>query len=234
MNEKVLGILPARGGSKGIPGKNLRNLLGKPLLGWSAEALVGVDRIEKKICCTDDQEIADAARDFGLEIPWIRPESLAQDDTLVIDVISHALDRFLSDEKSSYSHVVLVQATSPTVTSEDIDAALELAVETNADTVITGFDAGEKHPARMFHIDANGSVSWFSQEPQRMVRRQDLKPVFIRTGLVYVMKTETIQSYGSIYGPDTKAIVVPEPKAVNIDVEEDFALAENYLRQVFK
>ena len=67
-----------------------------------------------------------------------------------------------------------------------------------------------------------------------MVRRQDLKPVFIRTGLVYVMKTETIQSYGSIYGPDTKAIVVPEPKAVNIDVEEDFALAENYLRQVFK
>ena len=69
MSEKVLGILPARGGSKGIPGKNLRNLLGKPLIGWGAEALVGVDRIEKKICCTDDQAIADAARNFGLEIP---------------------------------------------------------------------------------------------------------------------------------------------------------------------
>lgn len=234
MIKKVLGILPARGGSKGIPGKNLRNLLGKPLIGWSAEALVGVDRIEKKICCTDDQVIADVARNFGLEIPWLRPKSLAQDDTLVVDVISHALDRLLSDENSSYSHVVLIQATSPTVTSEDIEAALELAVDTNADTVITGFDAGEKHPARMFHIETGNSVSWFSQEPQRMIRRQDLKPVFIRTGLVYVMKTETIKKYDSIYGPNTKSIIVPEQKAVNIDIEDDFALAENYLKQVLR
>ena len=96
MNEKVLGILPARGGSKGIPGKNLRNLLGKPLIGWSAEALVGVKCIEKKICCTDDESIAEVARQFGLEVPWIRPSSLAQDDTLVIDVISHAIDRLSS------------------------------------------------------------------------------------------------------------------------------------------
>jgi CMP-N-acetylneuraminic acid synthetase len=231
MSEKVLGILPARGGSKGIPGKNLRNLLGKPLIGWSAEALVGVDRIEKKICCTDDQAIADAARNFGLEIPWIRPESLAKDDTLVIDVISHAIDRLASDGKTPYTHVVLVQATSPTVTRVDIENALNLALETNADTVITGFDAGEKHPARMFHIDEDDSVSWFSQEPQRMIRRQDLKPLFIRTGLVYVMKTETIENFGSIYGPNIKSIVVPEQKAVNIDVEDDFSLAENYLKQ---
>ena len=231
MSEKVLGILPARGGSKGIPGKNLRNLLGKPLIGWSAEALVGVDRIEKKICCTDDQAIADAARNFGLEVPWIRPSSLAQDDTLVIDVISHAIDRLASDGKTPYTHVVLVQATSPTVSRMDIKNALNLALETNADTVITGFDAGEKHPARMFHIDEEDSVSWFSQEPQRMIRRQDLKPLFIRTGLVYVMKTETIEKFGSIYGPNIKSIIVPEQKAVNIDVEDDFSLAENYLKQ---
>lgn len=232
MNEKVLGILPARSGSKGIPGKNLRNLLGKPLIGWSAEALVGVKCIEKKICCTDDESIAEVARQFGLEVPWIRPSSLAQDDTLVIDVISHAIDRLASDGKTPYTHVVLVQATSPTVTRVDIENALNLALETNADTVITGFDAGEKHPARMFHIEDDGSVSWFSQEPQRMIRRQDLKPIFIRTGLVYVMKTETIEKYGSIYGPNTKAIVVPEQKAVNIDIEDDFSLAENYLKQI--
>ena len=94
-----------------------------------------------------------------------------------------------------------------------------------------GFDAGEKHPARMFHIDEEDSVSWFSQEPQRMIRRQDLKPLFIRTGLVYVMKTETIEKFGSIYGPNIKSIIVPEQKAVNIDVEDDFSLAENYLKQ---
>ena len=131
MSEKVLGILPARGGSKGIPGKNLRNLLGKPLIGWSAEALVGVDRIEKKICCTDDQAIADAARNFGLEVPWIRPSSLAQDDTLVIDVISHAIDRLASDGKPPYTHVVLVQATSPTVTRVDIENAHQLGSHIN-------------------------------------------------------------------------------------------------------
>ena len=209
MNEKVLGILPARGGSKGIPGKNLRNLLGKPLIGWSAEALFSVECIDKKICCTDDESIAEVARQFGLEVPWIRPSSLAQDDTLVIDVISHAIDRLASDGKTPYTHVVLVQATSPTVTRVDIENALNLALETNADTVITGFDAGEKHPARMFHIDEEDSVSWFSQEPQRMIRRQDLKPLFIRTGLVYVMKTETIEKFGSIYGPNIKSIIVP-------------------------
>lgn len=231
MNEKVLGILPARGGSKGIPGKNLRNLLGKPLIGWSAEALFSVECIDKKICCTDDESIAEVARQFGLEVPWIRPSSLAQDDTLVIDVISHAIDRLGSDDKTPYTHVVLVQATSPTVTRVDIENALNLALETNADTVITGFDAGEKHPARMFHIDEEDSVSWFSQEPQRMIRRQDLKPLFIRTGLVYVMKTETIENFGSIYGSNIKSIIVPEQKAVNIDVEDDFSLAENYLKQ---
>ena len=137
-----------------------------------------------------------------------------------------------SDGKTPYTHVVLVQATSPTVNRKDIENALNLALETNADTVITGFDAGEKHPARMFHIEDDGSVSWFSQEPQRMVRRQDLKPVFIRTGLVYVMKTETIESMVVSMNSNTKAIVVPEQKAVNIDIEDDFSLAENYLKQI--
>jgi CMP-N,N'-diacetyllegionaminic acid synthase len=161
----------------------------------------------------------------------MRPKSLAQDDTLVIDVISHVLERYTSDHNKNFTHVALVQATSPTVTPEDISSAIDLALKTNADTVITGFNAGEKHPARMFNLNEENSVFWYSEESQRMVRRQELEPIYIRTGLVYVMKTETIKKYKSIYGPNTKAIIVPEEKAINIDVESDFVLAKNYLKK---
>jgi CMP-N-acetylneuraminic acid synthetase len=226
----VLGLLPARGCSKGIPGKNMRPLCGKPLMAWASTALANAEGIARKICCTDDTAIAEAARKCGLETPWLRPRELAQDETLVVDVIAYALKRLQAETDNSFTHVVLVQATSPSVTSEDIDKALNLAIETNADTVITGFDAGEKHPARMFRMDAANSVEWIVKEPARMVRRQDLETVFIRTGLVYVMKSETILINNSIYGPVVKAIVVPEEKAINIDVENDFLLAENYLR----
>ena len=231
MESKVLGLLPARGGSKGIIKKNLRKVAGKPLVAWASSILSNSQGIDRKICCTDDSEIAKVAREYGLETPWIRPSELSQDSTLVVDVLVHAVEKLSVDTKFPFTHVVLVQATSPTVTSADIEGAIKMAIETNADTVITGFDAGEKHPARMFKFNNSNTVEWLFEVPARMVRRQDLKQVFIRTGLVYVVKVETLFKYNSLYGPNIQSIIVPEEKAINIDEEKDILLAENYFKE---
>jgi CMP-N,N'-diacetyllegionaminic acid synthase len=222
----VLGILPARGGSKGIPGKNLRPLLGMPLIAWSATALAQAVEVEARICSTDDRRIAEVAETYGLEVPWLRPPELALDDTLVVDVIEHALRSMLAETGISYTHVALIQATSPTVTATDIDAAIRLALETDADTVITGFHAGQRHPATMYTMAEDGSVHWLLDQHQRMARRQDLPPIFVRTGLVYVMKADVVLNRHSIYGDRIMSLIVPEERAITIDEESDFKLAE--------
>lgn len=223
---RVLGILPARGGSKGIPGKNLKPLLGKPLIAWAATALANAVEVERKICSTDDSGIAEVAQSFGLEAPWLRPAELALDDTLVVDVVAHALHAMLAASGTTYTHVALIQATSPTVTSQDIDGAIRLALEKDADTVITGFHAGQRHPATMYTMAEDGSVQWLLEQRQRMARRQDLPPVFVRTGLVYVIKVDVVLDRHSIYGDRVVSLIVPEERAVTIDEESDFRLAE--------
>jgi CMP-N,N'-diacetyllegionaminic acid synthase len=223
---RVLGILPARGGSKGIPGKNLKPLLGKPLIAWAATALAHSVEVDQKICSTDDSHIAQIAKDYGLSVPWLRPPDLALDNTLVVDVIEHALRSMLAEPGISYTHVALIQATSPTVTATDIDAAIRLAIKTDADTVITGFHAGQRHPATMYTMAEDGSVHWLLEQRQRMARRQDLPQIFVRTGLVYVMKANVILDRHSIYGDRIMSIIIPEERAITIDEESDFRLAE--------
>jgi CMP-N,N'-diacetyllegionaminic acid synthase len=223
---RVLGILPARGGSKGIPGKNLKPLSGKPLIAWAATALSNAAEVEQKICSTDDSHIAQVAQAYGLRVPWLRPPELALDDTLVVDVIEHALRSILAEQGICYSHIALIQATSPTVTATDIDAAIRLAIETDADTVITGFHAGQRHPATMYTMEEDGSVQWLLEQRQRMARRQDLPPIFVRTGLVYVIKAEIILERHSIYGDRIMSLIIPEERAITIDEESDFRLAE--------
>ena len=223
---RILGILPARGCSKGIPGKNLKPLLGKPLIAWAATALAHSVEVEKKICSTDDSHIAQIAKAYGLQVPWLRPPKLALDDSLVVDVIEHALRSMSAELDISYTHVALIQATSPTVTATDIDAAIRLAIETDADTVITGFHAGQRHPATMYTMAEDGSVHWLLEQRQRMARRQDLPPIFVRTGLVYVMKADVILDRHSIYGDRIMSLIIPEERAITIDEESDFRLAE--------
>lgn len=231
VEKKVLGLLPARGGSKGIPEKNVRPLHGRPLIAWAAEALCSSSSVHRAICSTDDMEIAKAAAASGLEVPWMRPAEFSQDSSLVVDVILHALEALAREGDINYDYVALVQATSPTVTTADIDAAVSMAIAKQADTVVTGFHVGQRHPATMFSLSAENQVSWLLNEEQRMSRRQDLPDYFIRTGLVYVVSTETLMQQRSIYGERIFCLVVPEERALTIDEERDFQMAEFLLRR---
>jgi len=220
MNHNILGLLPARGGSKGIKGQNLRHLAGRPLLAWAGEALLNAKTLNRRICSTDSTMIAKCAQELGLEVPFIRPDELAEDCSGITDVIIHALD-FFSSQNIKFSHVALVQATSPTVMAKDIDQAVEIALRDDADTVFTGYRASSSHPGLMYSINPSGDVSWLLKEGLHEKRRQEFQQVFIRTGLVYVVKVEVIKKSNSIYGSKLRSIEIPENRALTIDEKHD-------------
>lgn len=227
---KVLGVIPARGGSKGIPRKNIAPLLGKPLLAYTAEAALSSARLSRVVLSTDDEEIAAVGRTWGVDVPFMRPVSLALDDTPTIPVIQDVV-RNLADMGERYDAVFILQPTNPLRRSEDIDGAIDLLERTDADSVIAFVDVGEKHPARMKFIDEHLRVSDppFAEQFEGQ-RRQDLPKMYLREGSVYVTRMKVLMEQNSIRGKDCRAWIIPPERACNIDTELDLFLAEQLLR----
>lgn len=227
---RVLGIVTARGGSKGIPRKNIAPILGKPLLAYTAEAALGARRLTRTILSTDDWEIAEVGAVWGLEVPFMRPAELAGDRTPTIPVLQHAV-RYLAEAGEVYDAVLTLQPTNPLRRPADIDGAIDLLEASGADSVISFVDTGEKHPARMKFIKADGRVvdPPFSElfEGQR---RQDLPKLFLREGSIYLTRTSVIMEQNSLKGRDCRAWIMPEDRACNIDNSFDLFLVEQILR----
>lgn len=225
---RVLGILPARSGSKGIKNKNLRLLLGKPLLSWPARALADARGIDIKICSTDSQDIAKVAIQSGLEVPFLRPADLATDDSGVIDAIQHAL-RWFEERGDVFSHVVLVQATSPTVNSADIENGLKIIREDHADSVVTAVEVPPHfHPAVLFEGSIDARVSWLMGNAETSRRRQDWSRYLARVGLLYIFSVNDILERGVLWGDKICYLEVNQYRAINIDLEEDLTRAEQF------
>ncbi len=223
---RVLGIVTARGGSKGIPGKNIAPLGGRPLLAWTAEA-AKASTLASVVLSTDDPAIAAVGRDCGLDVPFLRPAHLAQDDTPTLPVLLDVLDRLGGD----WDAVFILQPTNPLRTTADIDGAIALLRQTGADSVIGYTDVGERHPARMKTLDAEGRVHNppFAEAFEGQ-RRQDLPTLHLRDGSVYVTRTLVLRS-GRIAGDDCRAWIVPRERACNIDEPFDLWYAEALLRR---
>jgi CMP-N-acetylneuraminic acid synthetase len=227
---KVLGIVTARGGSKGIPRKNIALLLGKPLLAYTAEAAQGASKLTRVVLSTDDDEIANVGRGLGLDIPFMRPADLARDDTPTIPVLQDTVRRLeLQDEK--YEAIFTLQPTNPLRRSSDIDGAIDLLEHTGADSVISFVDVGEKHPSRMKYIDAVGRVidPPFGEQFEGQ-RRQELAKLYLREGSVYLTRRDILMEQNSLKGRDCRAWLIPEDRACNIDTPFDLFIAEQILR----
>lgn len=222
---KVLGVIPARGGSKGVPRKNLRMLCGKPLLAWTAEVALASLCLEKVILSTDDEEIAELGRQLGLEVPFLRPAELATDEAPTLHVLQHAIAHYkaLGD---TFDAVFTLQPTNPLRTVEDIQGATELLEATGADSVISFADAGDKHPARMKQIGEDLRVidPPFAEAVEGMPRQQ-LPKYYLREGSVYLTREDVIVQQNSLKGRDCRAWIIPPERAVNLDTELDFLLA---------
>lgn len=227
---KVLGLVPARGGSVGVPRKNIRPVLGKPLLFYTAECAMKSRALSRVVLSTDDEEIADVGRSCGLEVPFLRPDALARNDTPSIDVAQHAL-RFFEDLGVEFDALCLLQPTSPLRAPEDIDGAVALLARTGADSVISFVEVGERHPARMKAIAEDLRVvdPPFAEKVEGQ-RRQELPKLYLREGSIYLTRTQVLLEKGSFKGDDCRAWIVPEERACNVDTPFDLFLAEQMLR----
>jgi CMP-N-acetylneuraminic acid synthetase len=227
---RVLGIVTARGGSKGIPRKNICLLAGKPLLQYTADAALAAQRITRVVLSTDNSEIAEVGRKCGLEVPFLRPPELALDDTSTIPVLQDVVRR-LEAAGDRYDAVLTLQPTNPLRRPSDIDGAIELLERSGADSVISFVDAGERHPARMKFIDAEGRVTDppFAEQFEGQ-RRQELPKLFLREGSIYLTRRDVLMNQNSMKGRDCRAWIIPEDRACNIDTPFDLFLAEQLVK----
>jgi CMP-N,N'-diacetyllegionaminic acid synthase len=220
---RVLGVVPARGGSKAIPGKNIADLAGRPLLAWTADAAAG-SVLARCVLSTDDPDIAEVGRTAGLDVPFARPAELATDAASSIDVVLHALDAVEADGDAPYDAVMLLQPTTPFRTRADIDAAVALLEASGADSVISVVDVGGHHPARMKRIEDGRLIDPPYAEAVENQPRQELEPLFIRNGAIYLTRTSVLRTR-SFRGRDARALVMDAERSINIDVPLDLLLA---------
>jgi len=228
--KKILGVVPARGGSKGIPGKNIKLLGGVPLMQHIIRTAEQSKYIDRLILSTEDDEIAAAGEEIGIEVPFRRPAELATDNATGISVIRHALEHFDS-QGEMFDGVISLQATNPLMKTETIDRAIDLWLETGCDSVTAIALLTKGHPYITKRLGDNGRIEDFCEIPvnARMHRRQARETVYYLTGALYLRSRELIEAENmdSHYlGPDSRAIIVSELDSVDIDTHFDFELAE--------
>ena len=224
----MLGLVPARGGSKGVPGKNTRLLAGRPLLEYTARAARDSGVLHRVVLSTDSEEIAECGRRVGLEVPFMRPATLAQDDTPMLPVIEHAMEE-LRRGGWEPSTVVLLQPTAPLRTPAHIRAAVEQLHRTGADSVVSVV-AVPQHlsPDYVMRLE-DGRLLPFLPDGARVTRRQDARPAYVRDGTVYAFRTMTLRRFGSIYGEDCRPLLLDAGESLSIDSAADWAAAERAL-----
>jgi CMP-N,N'-diacetyllegionaminic acid synthase len=225
---RVLGLVPARGGSKGIPDKNIRPLAGRTLLDYAARASTESGVIDRTVLSTDSDRIAEEGRRVGLEVPFMRPANLAGDDTPMLPVIEHALD-FVAQHGWEPDIVVLLQPTSPLRTGAHIQTAIRDLRDSGADSVVTVVEL-PRHlsPDYVMRVE-DGRLVPFLPDGMRVTRRQDARLAFVRDGTVYAFWTRTLQKKGSIYGDVCRPLVIPVEESITIDSPDDWREAERRL-----
>jgi len=227
---RVLGLIPARGGSKALPRKNIRLLRGKPLLQYTAEAALASRIISRSILTTDDEEIAEVGRACGLEVPFLRPAGLGRDDTPTLPVIQHALN-WLEEQGDLFDVICLLEPTSPIRQPGLIDSCLDLLRASGADSVVTVVPIpAEYNPHWVYFRSPDGKLLLATGEPDPIPRRQDLPPAYRRNGSVYVSRRDVIMKQDSIYGMHSVGCVVDGEESVNIDDNADWQRAEEMLK----
>lgn len=220
----TLALIPARGGSKGIPRKNVREIAGKPLIAWTIEAALAAEGIARVVVSTDDKEIAAVARAWGADVPFLRPQELATDEAPGIAPVLHAVEQL-----PGHDEVLLLQPTSPLRGTAEIQALLTMAGAGTSPSVVSVTKARD-HPAWMFQMAADGRLeSWGGSE--EVSRRQDLSALYSLNGAMYWVRTAWLRRERKLIGTDTLGFVMDEEHSVDIDTMLDWRLAEILLKE---
>lgn len=232
MKKKVLGIIPARGGSKGIPNKNLIKIGDYSLLERALFTAMGSNVLSKIIVSSDSKKIIDKANSYGNFAPFTRPSLLATDNAKSLPVIQHALKWSEKTEKRVYDLVALIEPPCVFRLNTHIDDAVEIAIEKNASSVMSLVEVGDYHPIRMKKIDEKGSIIPYNIKEPEGLRRQDQEPVYIRNGAVYIFSRDTIFS-NKLWGERPQPFIMDNDLyKINIDEPLDLLVARAFYKQM--
>jgi len=228
---KILGITLARGGSKSVLRKNIRPILGIPLIGYTIAEALRSRFITRYIVSTDDEEIRQVALKYGAEAPFLRPAEYSTDTASSVGALQHAVNWVEQEDGARYDFVIEMMCTNPMKTVDDIDSCIDKLILTGADSVIAVHKLEDHHPIRIKKIVDDRIVDFCLQETAES-RRQDLKPdAYVRSGSIYALRRDHLMVDGRRYGSnDSRPYILPEERAVNVDTEIDFLIAEHLLR----
>lgn len=225
---KIIAIIPARGGSKGVPGKNIKLLGGKPLLAYTAERALSSMLFSRVILSTDNQDIANVGKSLGLEVPFLRSSELAMDSSPTLPVIQHVLDYYKSIGEE-FDAICLLEVTSPFRAITLIDSAIKKFISSETDALITVLPIPDTYnPHWAFEADHNGLLKIATGEEKIIPRRQELPKTYFRDGSIYLTKVSTIMS-GSLFGKRLAFLENDLANYINIDTYEDWIAAEKWL-----
>ncbi|BCA94937.1 acylneuraminate cytidylyltransferase [Legionella antarctica] len=228
--KKVLAIIPARGGSKGLPGKNIRPLNGMPLVAWPIQTALNSKYIDRVIVTTDDPEIAKIAQEYGAEVPFIRPAEFAKDTSPSSEAIIHAI-QFCTETDGTYDYTVLLEPTSPLTESSDVDRALETLVSSKGLAIVGTCKVEATHPVYCATIGEDSLLKPFNRDNfAKPIRRQDVDELFFFEGSLYISEVKKYLETQTFYHELTLPYVVPAWKALEIDTLLDFFKVEAVMK----
>jgi len=229
--QRIVAIITARGGSKRLPGKNILYLQGKPLIAWTIEAALNSDFIDDVIVSTDDHAIAQTAREYGAQVPFLRPIELSSDTARSIDVILHTLDTLECLHQKKYDHAILLQPTSPLRDKEDIDSAIYYFFDRNSDSVISVCEM-EHSPIWSNTLNESKSMKNFIPDHYNNMRSQDLPPYYRINGAFYMAKTAILREHETFFlRENIYAYLMSQEHSVDIDTQLDFMIATALLQK---
>ena len=228
--KSVLALIPARGGSKGLSGKNILPLAGKPLISWSIETAHGSKYIDKCIVSTDDKDIADVAKSYKCEIPFMRPKELSLDEAPSFPVMAHAVE-FFKKNNLHFDYFILLEPTSPLRDTKDIDCALEKLNSNKdiADSIVGVSKVESTHPVFDVRINNAGLIEPYVGKKFKSFRRQDIEPLYFKEGSIYVSDTKVLLNKKNFYHDRTLPYIVPRWKSLEIDEMVDLIIAESLM-----
>jgi CMP-N-acetylneuraminic acid synthetase len=229
---RVVAVITARGGSKGIPGKNIAKVGGKPLIAWTIDAALSSSTLSRVLVSTDSREIAQVAVDCGAEVPFIRPAELATDEAPHIAVLEHAVQWLAEESHPLPDYLMTLQPTSPLRTASDIDRAVGIAEAHEAMAVVSVCETGH-HPYLAKTVTQEGTLTDFIRKDVESLRRQDLPPVYALNGAIYLNRTESIRKDRTLLPKGTYAYIMPPERSLDIDAPWDLYLADLVLRDRF-
>ena len=230
-NNSFLAIVPARGGSKGLPGKNIKQLCGKPLVAWSIEAGLNSKYIDEVMVSTDDKKIAEISKKYGANVPFLRPSELASDTATTFDAVKHTIDYYKNELKKEFDYIVLLEPTSPLRENNDIDIMIEKIVDNQEEfDSISSIGEVHEHPSIMKQIVNKNYIVPFCKELKITTRRQDNEKAYFPYGVAYIAKIKNLLEEETFYTKRNTFYEIKRYQCYEIDDLYDFLAIENIMK----